>query len=85
MRILKTLRVGDVVTADALSRDDYFLCVTAGWCSKGPFTLVNIGPDRFREVILTDRMKRVSVESIEELGRCRRHDHMVERHVFSRS
>lgn len=75
MRTLKSLRVGDVVTASALSREDYFLCVSA----SDSIDLVNIGPDRFREVVLTDRMKRSSVESIDELGRVRRFDRLTRR------
>lgn len=81
MRTLKSLRVGDVVTSSTLSREDYFLCVAA----DSTIELVNIGPDRFRDVVLTDRMKRTSVDSIDELGRVRRFDHLVRRDVFSRS
>lgn len=81
MRTLKTLRVGDVITSSTLGRDDYFLVTEAG----SDFELVNIGPDRFRDVILSPRQKRITVDSIEALGTVRRHDHLTRQVVFARS
>lgn len=80
MRTIKTLRTGDVITSSTLSREDYFLVVDA----TSTIELVNIGPSRFGDVVLTERQKRTSVESIDDLGRVRRHDHLTRRVVFSR-
>jgi len=79
MRTIKTLRTGDVITASALGREDYFLVVEA----SSTIELVNIGPSRFGDVVL-DRQKRTTVESIDDLGRVRRHDHLTRRVIFSR-
>lgn len=80
MRTLKNLRVGDVISSSALGRDDYFLVTEA----SADFQLVNIGPDRFRDVVLA-RQKPISVASIDDLGTVRRHDRLTRRVVFSRS
>lgn len=80
MRTLKTLRVGDVITSSTLGRDDYFLVTEAA----SSIELVNIGPDRFRDVVLA-RQKRQTFSSIDELGTVRRHDTLVRRVVFART
>jgi hypothetical protein len=80
MRTLRKLRVGDVVTSSVLGRDDYFLVTHA----DSSIELVNIGPDRFRDVVLTPRLKTHVVNSIDDLGIVRRHTTMNRRVVFSR-
>ena len=87
MRNVKTLTVGDVIQASALSKDDYFLVIealSAGEDSPRGYVMINIGDNRFVDTTLS-RQKRIDVLSIETLGKVRRWAHYTRRVTFNRS
>lgn len=90
MRNVKNLHLGDVITASALSKDDYFLVVdvTISGGTDVPesqtYELINLGEDRFVDTVL-GRQKRIPVSSVEDLGKVRRHARYVPRVTFSRA
>lgn len=84
MRNVKNLAVGDVITSEKMSNhDEYFLVVDTDEVA-GETSLVSLGENRFRDVVL-GRQKRIVIENVEDqLGKVRRHARHVKRVTFSR-